>query len=879
MLLRKPFLTTLLIAILVLFISGSASALKVGSSWDSVYGLIYSGARDGRANGQTYEVLRDGKKIGVFKLEQVADTTSKGVFYPLSEGEELLMGDELNPITVVAPEKTDSASTDSTHGRGIRDKEDKAVVPEEKKFEEVKANEKSAGKISTIREIREEEKTEKKQSQKAVAEQKKEPEKLKDDGRKPSRLIRDREKEKKESGKTEDKPAAGQGKQDAVKDKIEAGTSVTSKSATGKNEKSAEKLSVPEPAGKPEKTIKQESGAKTETVKADQDKGTKKKVSRKKTGKAEKTVAKKEDVKAKQEQKPAAKVTKKKLEKEEEKKQEEKPEKIEKKKKIEKQEEKPVAKAKVSRRKLEKIAERDSEASPAKKIEKKETPDKKEETEDKKDVSSRKKYKSIRQDDETEVEIVTDKEIKKDSAERKPARTIRQKDEDYKPGKEAKKEKKKKSEKVEAKSKKAESESEPGKKEVEIRNAKSGKKIDKKENAEKCDKCPKKQEQVKKVESVETEPDRAKKKKAELKQKDSAGKRRLKSKKADNEGDSDVKEIKAKKSARAEKTEKVTKKTESAVQEKEKDVPQGITEKKKKKRRDKKTSDEKSASKEKKPEKKKVKKEKQEKVVFEGKDDSKRFGLKKASGEEGLVESESGEKASAGVKPLREKDDPSPIVQSGIKPTDKLEAGTQQTQTVKKLKEEKQEKKQEPEEEWTAAKHLIRADDYFADRDYHKALENYSAALSLDPRSVKARRGVINSAQKLELVKPFKNGDSKAEPIEQPEEPMTEMDRVLQREDSEDLLDVSETYNNYGVFLLNEGNAEEAIEWIDKAIEQKPVEKSYYRNRAVAKFRSGDVLEAIYDAKKAMEMGDAKARDMLISMRKLLEEKEAGTSK
>lgn len=173
---------------------------------------------------------------------------------------------------------------------------------------------------------------------------------------------------------------------------------------------------------------------------------------------------------------------------------------------------------------------------------------------------------------------------------------------------------------------------------------------------------------------------------------------------------------------------------------------------------------------------------------------------------------------------------------------------------------------------WTAQKHIYAADNYFYDRDYNLALEHYSAALTLDPKNEKAKSGIVDCSKKLGVA---------IEPKDKPKETAENKQQTFKAEnfgtaDTSNMnkYDVADVENNYGVYLIQEKNYKEAIEWLNKAINDKPDEAIYYRNRAVAYFKAGDIVKAVYDAKAAFEKGDEKSKDLLLMLKKSLEENE-----
>jgi|GEM_PF-5242163 len=173
----------------------------------------------------------------------------------------------------------------------------------------------------------------------------------------------------------------------------------------------------------------------------------------------------------------------------------------------------------------------------------------------------------------------------------------------------------------------------------------------------------------------------------------------------------------------------------------------------------------------------------------------------------------------------------------------------------------------------TAEKHLKKADEHYSDRDYHLALEQYSTALTLDPTNERARTGVMDAAKKLGMAQPL---SETAEPPKPGEIVSVPVDGKRAQSDG---MDISSVQNNYGVYQIQEGNYDEAIVWLTKAISENPNIAAYYRNRAVAYYKQGNAAAAVLDAKIAYEKGDERARELLLSLKELLKAKEAVQSK
>ncbi len=176
-------------------------------------------------------------------------------------------------------------------------------------------------------------------------------------------------------------------------------------------------------------------------------------------------------------------------------------------------------------------------------------------------------------------------------------------------------------------------------------------------------------------------------------------------------------------------------------------------------------------------------------------------------------------------------------------------------------------------ENMDAERHVIIADEYLFDRSYHKALEHYAAAFAIDPRNERAKNGLVETSKRLGIMKP---GDETASGASAP--PKT-LDEASLKDDLNQIHlqgsnDVADIQNNYAVYLIQEKKYLEALDWLNDAIKANPKTAVYYRNRAVANFGLGRNPEAVYDAKKAMDLGDEKAGKMLEALRDLIKKQQ-----
>ncbi|HOC92010.1 MAG TPA: hypothetical protein PKH33_06550 [bacterium] len=175
--------------------------------------------------------------------------------------------------------------------------------------------------------------------------------------------------------------------------------------------------------------------------------------------------------------------------------------------------------------------------------------------------------------------------------------------------------------------------------------------------------------------------------------------------------------------------------------------------------------------------------------------------------------------------------------------------------------------------EWTAERHVYKANSFFIDRSYHRALEHYAAALAIDPANEYARKGVVEASKKLGIVSPLTETakPDTTRPVSQKTEEEPKKQTTYFTKEDEPLLDNSGTYNNFGVYLIKQNEYAQAVEWLDKAIARNANVPLYYRNRAVANYRLGNILDAVHDAKKAMDLGDERAKEMLKTLRGLIQ--------
>jgi len=174
--------------------------------------------------------------------------------------------------------------------------------------------------------------------------------------------------------------------------------------------------------------------------------------------------------------------------------------------------------------------------------------------------------------------------------------------------------------------------------------------------------------------------------------------------------------------------------------------------------------------------------------------------------------------------------------------------------------------------EWAAERHVYKANSFFIDRSYHRALEHYAAALAIDPANEYARKGVVESSKKLGIVHPLADTTAPEERIAAPKQDDSKKTSATYfTKEDEALLDNSGTYNNFGVYLIKQNDYAQAVEWLDKAIDRNADVPLYFRNRAVANYRLGNILDAVHDAKKAMDLGDERAKEMLKTLRGLIQ--------
>ncbi|HPN94614.1 MAG: lipoprotein NlpI [bacterium ADurb.Bin236] len=174
--------------------------------------------------------------------------------------------------------------------------------------------------------------------------------------------------------------------------------------------------------------------------------------------------------------------------------------------------------------------------------------------------------------------------------------------------------------------------------------------------------------------------------------------------------------------------------------------------------------------------------------------------------------------------------------------------------------------------EWTAERHVYKANSFFIDRSYHRALEHYAAALAIDPANEYARKGVVESSKKLGIVHPLADTSAPEErSAARKQDDSKKTSATYFTKEDDPLLDNSGTYNNFGVYLIKQNEYAQAVEWLDKAIARNANVPLYYRNRAVANYRLGNILDAVHDAKKAMDLGDERAKEMLKTLRGLIQ--------
>lgn len=166
----------------------------------------------------------------------------------------------------------------------------------------------------------------------------------------------------------------------------------------------------------------------------------------------------------------------------------------------------------------------------------------------------------------------------------------------------------------------------------------------------------------------------------------------------------------------------------------------------------------------------------------------------------------------------------------------------------------------------TINRHIDAGNSYMVERKFHMALKHYSAVIAMDPDNVIARKNMILAMRKLDILP----SDAAAKYEEWKEHQYQEnMGKNFQKEfpAAEQVMDLTQMENNYGVYLVGQGRYEEGITWITKAINGNPKVGEYYRNRAVAYFYNGELYLAVDDAKKALDLGDPKARNLMLTLR------------
>ncbi len=166
----------------------------------------------------------------------------------------------------------------------------------------------------------------------------------------------------------------------------------------------------------------------------------------------------------------------------------------------------------------------------------------------------------------------------------------------------------------------------------------------------------------------------------------------------------------------------------------------------------------------------------------------------------------------------------------------------------------------------TINRHLEAGNSYMVERKYPEALKHYSAVIAMDPENVIARKNMVLAMRKLDILP----ADAAATYDEWKEHQYKkDMGKNFNKEYPavEQVMDVSQMENNYGVFMVGQGKYEEGILWLTKAINGNSQVAEYYRNRSVGYFYNGELYKAVDDAKKALDLGDSKARNLLLTIR------------
>lgn len=170
------------------------------------------------------------------------------------------------------------------------------------------------------------------------------------------------------------------------------------------------------------------------------------------------------------------------------------------------------------------------------------------------------------------------------------------------------------------------------------------------------------------------------------------------------------------------------------------------------------------------------------------------------------------------------------------------------------------EKSDEPQKNrfWTFHQHVTAGRSLYDLKQFGGAIEHFSNALRLSPDNSEIQNLFMASAIKLGIM-----GDDSKEPV------------TVFGGDAPAIAPeaLAKARNNYGAFLLSNNKSEDALEQFTLALMNNPGEPAYYRNRALALYKLGDIEGAVDSAQSAIDLGDEQSKKLLRMLAARMNEK------
>lgn len=149
---------------------------------------------------------------------------------------------------------------------------------------------------------------------------------------------------------------------------------------------------------------------------------------------------------------------------------------------------------------------------------------------------------------------------------------------------------------------------------------------------------------------------------------------------------------------------------------------------------------------------------------------------------------------------------------------------------------------------WTFHQHVTAGRSLYDLKQFDGAIDHFANALRLSPDNHEIQNLFIAAAIKLGIM-----GDDNKEPVTTfgGDAPAISPETIAKGR------------NNYGAFLLSNNKSEEALEQFTLALMNNPGEPVYYRNRALALYKLGDIEGALDSARSAVDLGDEQSQKLM----------------